>query len=72
MASSANTVDTLNGNFKEVYSDKIDNLIPDGVKLYNMIPFAKESKQLGNLYHQPVILQLEHGFTYGGTGGEGR
>lgn len=69
MASSANTVATLNGNFKEVYADKLNNLIPDGVKLYNMIPFQKESKQLGNLYHQPVILQLEHGFTYGGTAG---
>lgn len=69
MASSANTVTTLNGNFKEVYAPKLKNLVPDGVKLYNMIPFQQESKQLGNLYHQPVILQLEHGFTYGGTAG---
>lgn len=56
MASAANTVDTLNGNFKDVYADKIENLIPDGVKLYNMIPFNKESKAMGNLYRQPVVL----------------
>ena len=66
----ANTVDTLNGMFKEVYADKIENLIPDGVKLYNMIPFNKESKALGNIYHQPVVLGLEHGITYGGPNGD--
>ena len=70
MASQANTIDTLNGMFKEVYADKIENLIPDGVKLYNMIPFNKESKALGNLYHQPVVLGLEHGITYGGPNGD--
>ena len=70
MASQANTIDTLNGLFKEVYADKIENLIPDGVKLYNMIPFNKESKALGNLYHQPVVLGLEHGVTYGGPNGD--
>lgn len=69
-AGSANTIDTLNGMFKEVYADKIENLIPDGVKLYNMIPFNKESKALGNLYHQPVVLGLEHGVTYGGPNGD--
>lgn len=69
MASSANTVSTLNGMFKEKYADKLKNLIPDGVKFYNMIPFIAESKHLGNEYHQPVSLGLEHGFTYGGTAG---
>lgn len=54
--STANTISTLNGMFQEVYADKIENLIPDGVKLFNMIPFNKESKALGNLYHQPVVL----------------
>ena len=69
MASSANTVATLNGNFKETYADQIENLIPDGVKIYNHIPFIKESKRNGNLYHQPVVLGLEHGITYGGSDG---
>jgi len=57
----ANTVSTLNGMFKEKYAGKIQNIIPDGVKLYNMIPFGGEDKRLGNQYHQPVVLQLEHG-----------
>ena len=70
MANQATTIETLNGMFKEVYADKIENLIPDGVKLYNLIPFAKESKALGNLYHQPVVLGLEHGVTYGGPNGD--
>ena len=62
----ANTTETLNGFFQEVYAKKIENLIPDGVKLYNMIPFAQRDKQNGNFYHQPVTLQHEHGVTFAG------
>jgi hypothetical protein len=65
-----NTVSVLDGFFKEVYADQIENLIPEGVVCYNMIKFSAEKKQLGNLYHQPVILGLEHGITYGGPDGE--
>jgi hypothetical protein len=61
---SANTLDTLNGMFKERYAKQIENLIPDGVKLMNEIPFSGKEKMLGNLYHQPVILGLEHGVTF--------
>lgn len=64
-----NNLTTLNGLFKEVYADKLENLIPDGVKLLNMIPFASRAHQEGNLYHQPVVLGLEHGVTYS-TGGD--
>lgn len=35
----ANTLDTLNGFFKESYADKLKDLIPDGVKLLNSIDF---------------------------------
>lgn len=67
MASSSNNfADTLNANFKEVYGDKIENLIPEGVKLLNKIPFSSRDRQLGNLYHQPVILGHEHGVTFAG------
>jgi hypothetical protein len=58
------TVGNLNGFFKETYADKLENLIPDQVKLLNMIPFMAKDKQPGNLYHQPVILGLEHGMTF--------
>lgn len=69
MAGESNQVDTLNGHFKESYADKIKDLIPEGVKLYNMISFNSADKQPGNYYHQPVTLGLEHGFTYGGSAG---
>lgn len=55
---------TLNGLFKETYADKLENLIPDGVQLLKEIKFASKEKQPGNLYHQPVILGLEHGVTF--------
>ncbi len=63
----AATVGTLNGFFKEVYADKLAELIPDGVKLLNKIGFSGKEKTLGNLYHQPVILGMEHGVTFAGS-----
>ena len=65
-----NTVSVLNGLFKESYADKIRDLVPDGVMLHNMIKFFPKEKALGNVYHQPVILGHEHGFSYGGTAGD--
>lgn len=64
MSSTANTLSTLNGFFKESYAEKLKELIPDGVKLLNRIKFAPKDKQPGNLYHQPVILGMEHGVTF--------
>jgi len=69
MAQTNNDFTTMNSIFKEAYADRVKDLIPDGVKLLNMISFTSAEKQPGNLYHQPVTLGLEHGFTYGGTGG---
>lgn len=60
----ANQISTLNGFFKEAYADKLGELIPDGVKLLNKIKFMAKDKQPGNLYHQPVILGMEHGVTF--------
>jgi hypothetical protein len=59
-----NSVGTLNGMFKETYADKLKELIPDGVKLLNKIEFMAKERQPGNLYHQPVILGMEHGVTF--------
>jgi hypothetical protein len=64
-----NNLTTLNGLFLEVYASKLENLIPDGVKLLNMVPFVSRQYQEGSLYHQPVVLGLEHGVTYS-TGGD--
>jgi len=59
-----NTVGNLNGLFKEVYADKLHELIPEGLKLVNLIKFAAKEKMGGNLFHQPVILGMEHGVTF--------
>jgi len=59
-----NSVGNLNGFFKEVYADKLHELIPEGLKLVNLIKFVSKDKQGGNLYHQPVILGAEHGVTF--------
>jgi hypothetical protein len=56
-------VGTLNGLFKQVYADSLENLIPDGVKLMNMIKFNNKAKT-GDKYNQPVILGMEHGVTF--------
>ena len=61
----AGTVGTLNGFFKETYSEKLKELIPDNVLLLNMIKFLSKDKQPGNLFHTPIILGLEHGITFG-------
>ena len=61
------TVGNLNGLFKETYADKLEELIPDGVKLLNMIKFMSKDRQPGNLFHQPVILGMEHGVTFAGS-----
>lgn len=64
----ANEVSTLNGLFKERYADKVKQLVPDHVKLYNAVKFDT-SKKVGDSYNEPVILSLESGFTYGGVDG---
>lgn len=61
-----NAMDTLQGWFKELYADKEVNLIPEAAWLTKNIPFKKSEAGLGNLYHQPVVLTQEQGFTYAG------
>lgn len=69
-ATSANNVQSLNAMFKEVYADKIKDLVPSQTKMVNLVPFVAGDKQLGNQFNEPVILGLEGGFTYGGTDGD--
>jgi hypothetical protein len=55
-AGEANTLQTLNGLFKEQYSSKgIENLIPSNKKLQEMIKFNSSQKN-GGAYVAPVIL----------------
>jgi hypothetical protein len=64
----ANQVSTLNGLFKERYAEKVKDLVPDHVKLYNAVKFDT-SKKVGKSYNEPVVLSLESGFTYAGEAG---
>lgn len=60
-----NTIaDTLNANYKQVYGDDIEDLIPDGVKVLNDLALEKGEQQQGGTYNQPVALGLEHGITF--------
>ena len=54
----------LDGLFKAVYGDDVVSLIPDSAKLVKSIPFSSADKELGDKYHQPVVLSNEHGITY--------
>lgn len=62
--STQNDLEALNGLFKESYSDKLEMLQPDGVKLLKKIKFVPSAKQTGNFYNAPVVLGLEHGVTF--------
>lgn len=54
----------LTGNFKEVYGDDIGKLVPQSVKFQKAVDFVDGEKELGNKYHQPLLLTRSHGFTY--------
>jgi len=61
------TTTDLTGLFKEVYGQEVVNLVPESALLVKEVPFTTRDKQLGNKYHQPVIVQMEHGITYAGA-----
>ncbi len=62
------SLSALDGVFKEVYADNIINLLPGGVVVTKLINFVSKQKEQGSQYHQPVILQHSHGFTYSSSG----
>lgn len=54
----------LDGLFKEVYADKIENLVPEASHLTKAIPFERATQQ-GRKYVQPVLVSSVGGFTVG-------
>lgn len=64
MSGTVNTLENLNGLYKKVYDGKLENLIPDGVKLLNAIKFVRKEKRPGADYNQSVILGMEHGVSF--------
>jgi len=55
----------LDGLYKEVYGDKIEDLIPDVGRLVKKISF-REAEKLGEAFNVPVIVSDEQGATYAG------
>ncbi len=58
---------TLNGLFKKIYGDKLENVIPEFTQLQMDIPF-KRAKRQGLVFNQPVVIGLEQGVTYAKSG----
>lgn len=53
----------LDGLFKEVYGDSVEQLVPDNAVLIKRIKF-REAEKIGDSFHQPVVLSHSHGVTY--------
>lgn len=66
-----NTLTQLNGWFKELYADQELNLVPEATYLVKNVKFNKSQQGTGNIYHQPVWLTQEQGFTYAAAGIQG-
>lgn len=65
MSSAFETQTTLTGLFKDVYEDKIVNLVPESSVLQKKVKFVENDKREGRLLHQPVLLALPTGMTFG-------
>lgn len=59
------TTTTLNGLYKEVYAEKLEDLVPESDVLLKMDNFVSKEMREGNKYHQPVVLALPSGATWG-------
>jgi hypothetical protein len=58
------TVNSLDALFKRVWGDGAIKALPRFAKFQEEIPFSKRER-LGDMYVVPVVLQFEHGFSYG-------
>lgn len=58
----ANTTSSLVGFFKEIYAQEVKDLTAPILKVSNRIKFT-EATMVGNKYHQPVDVAMEHGLT---------
>ncbi len=67
---SVETITTLNGLFKEVYGDKVMDLIPESDILFgtSKIKFVSKKGREGLAYNQPVLLSYPSSATWGLNG----
>lgn len=63
--SAAETQTTLTGLFKDVYEDVIVNLVPESSVFQKRVKFVPSDKREGRVLHQPVLLALPSGVTFG-------
>lgn len=59
------TTSTLNGLYKEVYAERLEDIVPESDVLLKMDNFVSKEMREGNKYHQPVVLALPSGATWG-------
>ena len=57
------TLSQYNGLFKDVFADKLSDVVPSFALLQDDIPF-KTSKRVGELFSQPILVQRSHSATY--------
>ena len=67
-AQGATNMGDIIANYKEIYGEFKD-LIPAELKMVDLVKFENGMKQMGNEFHEPVVLSMEGGVTYGGTEG---
>ena len=67
MAAIETVASSLNGNFKQVYGDKIKDLVPESDILYrnDRIKFVSKKGREGVQFNQPVLLSLPSSATWG-------
>lgn len=58
------TVNSLDALFKRVWGTGAIKALPKFAKIMDEVPYTKQEK-LGDMYVVPVLLQFEHGFSYG-------
>lgn len=63
-----NTVSSMDGLYKEVYADTLNDVVPNSSVLYDLVKFD-DGNRMGDSFHQGVVLTMEHGFTYNGSAG---
>jgi hypothetical protein len=60
----------MDGLYKEQYAGGIVTLAPELAKLYKDIGALSEAERVGKTWNQPVVLQMEQGYTYAGSDGD--
>lgn len=60
----------LDGIFKKIYADKVNQITPESDQLAKDIKFVGDAEKEGDSYNMPVELTRESGFTFNGTTGD--